>query len=89
VLDGGNEFKTDWRHQRWIRFQSADVEDNLVETHCHEGTGSEQGHPTRKALRRTGQVNLAGPAALVLLNMIVRRGWNVNLSDGVPDPEER
>jgi hypothetical protein len=54
-----------------------------------KGTGSEQGHPTRKALRRTGQVNLAGPAALVLLNMIVRRGWNANLSDGVPDPEER
>src|SRR5271170_4954426 len=57
MLDCGDESKTDRRHERGIRGQCADVESDLNETYRHEDGGSEEGHPTRKALGRFGQVN--------------------------------
>jgi hypothetical protein len=57
MLHGRNEFKTDGRHHGRISVQSADVESDLYETDGHKDSGSEQRHPTRKALRRARQVN--------------------------------
>jgi hypothetical protein len=56
-LDRGDESEADGGHQLRLGKQRANVVGDFDKAYGHEDGGAEESHPTRNALRRSGQVN--------------------------------